>query len=246
MIDLTNIREQQAIRHCLQCKEVINTDNVFTEAGRKEVEISGICEVCFDYSLDTTVEEYLDDLSEETGDGDYEILKLVRDIHGVFLAGGFWRSVQDPSNEIVEDYDLFFTGVQAKEEIEKQLISMGFAQLFKCPQGELTTYKQGDHKVQLVTKFWYKSQEDLIGSFDITACCASWDGEKFICNRRFKSDVMNKRIYLNKITFPVATMNRIAKYSRKGYKLMGKTNMEFLEFINGIDFADFDMALYVD
>ena len=33
---------------CKKCKEPISHKNVFTEGGWKEVEISGLCEVCWD------------------------------------------------------------------------------------------------------------------------------------------------------------------------------------------------------
>lgn len=34
--------------HCLMCKEEFSEKNVFTEAGARETQISGLCETCFD------------------------------------------------------------------------------------------------------------------------------------------------------------------------------------------------------
>lgn len=33
---------------CIQCRRPFSINNVFTEAGWREVHISGICEKCFD------------------------------------------------------------------------------------------------------------------------------------------------------------------------------------------------------
>lgn len=34
--------------HCISCKEPFSDSNVFSEAGWREIKISGLCERCFD------------------------------------------------------------------------------------------------------------------------------------------------------------------------------------------------------
>lgn len=35
--------------HCWRCKKEFTEDNVFSELGWRETQISGLCEQCFDY-----------------------------------------------------------------------------------------------------------------------------------------------------------------------------------------------------
>lgn len=40
--------EAQRLNVCLRCKEYVD-EHIYTEAGKSEYRISGICEDCFDY-----------------------------------------------------------------------------------------------------------------------------------------------------------------------------------------------------
>lgn len=45
-------KEAKEKRVCWNCRESFSDKNTFTEAGRKEAEISGLCEKCFDTLFD--------------------------------------------------------------------------------------------------------------------------------------------------------------------------------------------------
>lgn len=227
---------------CWSCGEVISHTNMFDVRKQDEYNISGFCDVCFEHSCFTPLiyEEIENELESD------DILKMVSTIDGVMLGGGYFRKLVDKSDELC-DYDVFFTDTAAIKKVKSHLETIGYKQVFACPKGELFTYKKdGSVKVQLVTKFIYSGLVEMINSFDITACCAGWDGKMFECNRRFIFDVKSKVINLNKVTFPVATMSRIAKYIGKGYTLTPKARLEFVLAVNGKVLDENNMALYVD
>jgi hypothetical protein len=153
----------------------------------------------------------------------------------------------DISDEL-KDIDLFF---ETEEALNKTLDYFekhkNFKNIFACPKRELFTYvdEESETKVQLVAKEFYTPQQ-AIDSFDVTACCAAWDGLKIYKHRRFISDVMHKRIHLNNVQYPNATMRRINKYSHKGYTLTQDAIGYFVETVNGMELTEDNMEFYVD
>ena len=41
-------KAQEQLNHCIQCKQKFSHENVFTEEGKAETQISQLCEKCFD------------------------------------------------------------------------------------------------------------------------------------------------------------------------------------------------------
>lgn len=222
-------------RYCICCKEEISYANTRTKAGWDEVEISGMCEKCFDDST-FCMGDGLDDLNQD-------VLDIVG--NGVVLAGGALRSLIDP-DDIVCDYDLFFTDTSKIEATKKYFLKKGYTKVFECPQGKLITFKDEDTKVQIINKRDYSSCNDIIGSFDITACCAAYDGKEFYKHNRFVFDNLNKLINLNAIEYPIATMKRIAKYSQKGFRLTTQATEDFVTYCNQVELTEDNRVFYID
>ena len=183
----------QKVTCCSSCGEEISFSNTISPEGWREVDLSGICEKCFDNST-FNLEENLDVL-------DSSILSLLRD--GVVLAGGALRALVDTSEEIM-DYDLFVLDQGVISKLKANLEGAGYKLVFECPKGQLYTYKNSEGtKVQIINKRPYKDCEDLIASFDITACCAAYDGDTFYTHDRFVFDNLNKLINLNRWNTPM-------------------------------------------
>lgn len=227
--------QEQEKMYCISCKEEINYSNTRTKEGWREVNISGMCEKCFD---NCTVE-----LPE------YEIATEIIGAlgQGVVLAGGSLRFLVDP-DDYPNDYDLFFTDISKVEATKEYFVSKGYDLIFQCHKNELSTYfnKESKTKVQLIQKREYKDCLDLINSFDITACCCAYDGKQFYQNDRFVFDNLHKLINLNKVEYPVATMKRISKYSSYGFKLTSNAARFFVENVNTMQLTDENLALYID
>jgi len=226
---------EQLPKVCKSCGETLSYSNTITPNDWAEYEISGLCEKCFD---DTTscMEDALDDL-------DQDVLSIIKD--GVVLAGGALRSLVDP-DDTPQDYDLFFIDTSKIEYVKGYFLGKGYSKVFDCPEGKLTTFKNEDTKVQLINKREYTDCSDIISSFDITACCAAYDGEQFYKHNRFVFDNLNKLINLNAIEYPMATMKRIAKYSQKGFRLTTQAAEDFVTYCNKVELTEDNNVFYID
>lgn len=179
-----------------------------------------------------------------------------------WLAGGAFRSMFD-KNDVLVDFDLFFSNELRKAEVSLDLEDMGYKCVFKCPKGELTTYMKhvntdledaimnnGSNmiKVQLISKTYYGSMENLLNTFDIDACRFAYDGEKFITTRRSIRSVKTKNITLNQVEYPNATFKRLLKYRDKGYKITNETIESFTNSVwnMGLNRVALNGQFYVD
>lgn len=155
------------------------------------------------------------------------------------------RSLVDPGDEVC-DYDLFFTDTSKIDSVKAKLHRKGYTKVFECPQGKLVTFKNEDTKIQLINKRDYLDCYDIISSFDITACCAAYDGKEFYKHNRFVFDNLNKLINLNAIEYPMATMKRIAKYSQKGFRLTTQAIEDFVTYCNQVELTEDNKVFYID
>ena len=221
---------------CISCNEVSSWSNTRTSEGWSEVQISGMCEKCYD-NCTFDLEDDIDLL-------DSTVLGILGD--GVVLAGGALRTLVDPV-DTPKDYDLFFTKSGKMQTTEKYFIKNHYKVIFRCPKGELVSLIGSDGtKVQLVNKKVYLDMKDLIDSFDITACCAAYDGSNFEVNQRFVFDNLNKILNLNKVEYPLAPMKRIVKYTEKGFKLQNDAVRFFVTSVNEMKLTEDNMTFYVD
>lgn len=180
----------------------------------------------------------------------YQVCVICEEYNAI-LAGGSLRPLFDKKDKVM-DYDLFFT---SQDDLDSALVYLeqeGFHCIFRCPGGLLFTYLVPDEeggalKIQIIRRRLYSGMEDLINSFDITACMAATDCiGTVVFNRMFPRDVRSKTVRLNVVTYPTATLNRIRKYERKGYLVNGRTYAQFMGLINGREFAEVYTALYID
>lgn len=164
----------------------------------------------------------------------------------VFLAGGSLQTLVDAEIPI-NDYDLFFTDAAVAKMVRKRLDLIGAELIFECPAGDLYSYKIDDMKIQLITKFYYKNMEDLINTFDFRASMWAYDGVDVHTTWGAVRDTLKKRVNLNAVTFPVATLNRMIKYAaKKGFYVTPEAIDLFVRTVNQSQYDEDDMVLYVD
>lgn len=163
----------------------------------------------------------------------------------VWVAGGALRSSFDKTP--VADFDLFFSSPQYASQTEEALKLFGAKQVFKCPEGKLQTFELGSAKIQLITPRYYSTVFDLVGSFDFTVCMFAFDSEYVTLGRDGLKDAKIRKLVVQRLEYPVATLNRIGKYRwGKGYFM---TQSDWQSVINAIQTTRFDPAnlqLYID
>jgi hypothetical protein len=174
----------------------------------------------------------------------------------IILAGGATQSIINP-HQPINDYDLFFTNLKEVENVKEWLEYQGFEKTFECPAGELFSFKRKGIKVQLITKFEYTDIEHLLNSFDFRCCMVGLymlpspklnrEQWRFMTSKGAIQDIEKKRLRINVITFPVATLNRLTKYIKnKKYWADEQCLHDLVMEINSGVFNGDDLQMYVD
>lgn len=177
------------------------------------------------------------------------------------IAGGALRTMLETNEEIV-DVDLFFLKDNAAHNIYKvktYLEDCEWVCVYECPLGYLTTYiKFSEYlkdangkskvlgKIQLITREYYDSLEHLVSTFDLAPCCAAMSSDELVCTKDFIKSVHKKNLYLNNLTYPVATLNRVSKYKQKGYYAGENFWKDVILNIQQQEFNGEQLALYID
>lgn len=178
---------------------------------------------------------------------------------GIWLAGGALRTLFS-EKETIADFDIFFKNKRNLTQAKEDLKALGFKQVFACPKGELFTFTKNHDfdmqnmklydtpglKVQCIAKRFYNDADDLINSFDFTACMAAYDSRTLVLDKRMISSVKTKVLELNHLEYPVASLNRMMKYKEKGYAIPEKTLVSIVQEISGKYFNAKQLALYID
>lgn len=168
---------------------------------------------------------------------------------GTWLLGGAIRCIFDKTP--LDDFDLFFKN---REESIKATIKFekdNWKLVFKCPLGYLTTFKKDingkTYKAQLITKQFYDNPMVAMESFDFNACLFGYFNNCFYLNKHSLKDVVHKRLKIFNLTYPVATINRLIKYRKKGY-VINDAIMEIVNRLLAANEVDFNgkLQLYID
>jgi len=189
---------------------------------------------------------------------DYESLTKA----GAIIAGGSLRTLIDKEDEVC-DIDLFFKDEESIANTKKLLEDNEYVCVFQCPLGYLSTYYKFSEKivgerfdgspeyevvskVQLITRDLYIDLEHVVSSFDLMPCCVAMDDERIVFADKWVKSVKKKMLYLNNLTYPVATLNRIDKYKRKGYYASEAFYVNIITTIQSSSFDGDRMSLYID
>lgn len=139
---------------------------------------------------------------------------------GPWIAGGaLRRTVQGKEPE--SDFDFFFRDQDQLQSFVEALEKGGMA---KVRETEHHVHYRGrlapdgpERDVQCIRFSFYQSAKDVIDSFDYTICMFAFDGITLTIGDYALWDLGRKRLAINKITYPVATMRRMLKYTRQGF-----------------------------
>lgn len=181
---------------------------------------------------------------------------------GAIIAGGALRTLIDKEDAVC-DIDLFFKNEEDIQKTKDKLEDNGYVCVFQCPLGYLSTYyffgenvigKRFDgkdeyevlSKVQLITRDLYADLEHVVSSFDLMPCCVAMDNERLVFADKWVKSVKKKMLYLNNLTYPVATLNRIDKYKRKGYYAGEAFYQDIVRSVREGVFDGDRLMLYID
>jgi hypothetical protein len=153
---------------------------------------------------------------------------------GFAMAGGAFRHFFNP-NETINDIDIFVLGDEklraeriraALDYFNTGVRKTRYIKKFQCPELKLVTYFDNylRVKIQIINEGNHLSLADLLNSFDFNACRFGLEYDKrgyknFMYSKQGILDVKNKQLSLFKLEYPVATIKRVYKYQKYGYKI---------------------------
>jgi hypothetical protein len=146
---------------------------------------------------------------------------LVRDnfsVPGSWLAGGAIRRTL-MGMPLDSDYDFFFQNEFAFDSFDEQTIGLGFK---KTKETEHHNQYEGkfegqDFVVQAIKFQFYSDAAEVLDSFDYTITQFLLSGSTLLTTPESLWDLARKRLALHKVTYPVATLRRMLKYSNQGF-----------------------------
>lgn len=132
----------------------------------------------------------------------------------------------------INDYDIFSP---EPNEVVDWLKKGGFKEVSRIEDYLVNLRDPWNNHIQVITRFSPLNVEALFETFDFTISCAAYDGTKFSCHDRFFQDVATRRLVMNKIHWPLKTLERVAKYSRRGYTACPFGLLDLCKAINALE-----------
>ncbi|WP_145413442.1 hypothetical protein [Paenibacillus xylanexedens] len=159
-----------------------------------------------------------------------EIPKIVKD--KMWLAGGAIRRTLI-QNELDSDFDFFF---KDKETLESYAKLLEKSKARKTAENEhQVTYcldvKGKNRIIQLVRINYYQNPESVLDSFDFTITQFLFDGDNLYCGKHSLWDLARRKLALHKLTFGVATMRRLIKYTKQDFTACAGVMQSILEAV---------------
>jgi len=155
------------------------------------------------------------------------------------------RSLLDPFS-IPKDFDFFFNGIEVCQNFESLLVSLGYTVVFRCPRNEMVTLMKRKEKIQLITPRFYNNLEDVVNSFDFTACACGTDGTILYSDDNWAKHCLKKELHMMNLEYPIATIRRIDKYKKYGFKVNDVFWIEFGELLADKTWSADGIRLYID
>ena len=154
---------------------------------------------------------------------EHPIMRIATE-HGAFLAGGAVRSVF--ASEKISDFDIFFPSEKAFSdciaEIAGELDSNDDLKYnFTKTDSAWSHFSDKKQHFQLICAV-FGTPEEILSKFDFTVCMGVWipSTSNFILDDLFLKHIAQKRLCYNiGSDYPICSLWRVIKYTKKGYKL---------------------------
>jgi hypothetical protein len=151
---------------------------------------------------------------------------------GPWVAGGFCTRLLDGRETTGSDFDMFFKTENQFIRIRDELIGVYNFTITKTQQNSIMMEKDGI-EINLVTLEYFDTLADVFNFFDLTIsqCALVTEGlgnYRMVTTPLTLRDIVSKKLVINNIHHPVATMKRILKYSNQRYELCTGGVIHFL------------------
>lgn len=180
---------------------------------------------------------------------EYNLLKGLSDNHilysfcnnRVFIAGGAIRAVF--ANEQISDYDVYFRNesdrknflCDCEDDLEKVFESNN-AITFKTKDGKITI------QAIILDELLSDSANGIFNEFDFSICMGAYDflSKEFVLHEKFLEHLSSRELFYNiNSKYPIASMARMRKYLKKGYRISGVEIIKLALRINNLKMKTF-------
>jgi hypothetical protein len=139
---------------------------------------------------------------------------------GPWIAGGALRRTL-LGKEPESDFDFFFRDAEQLAAFTTALEAAGLQKVRETTHHVHYRGKLGgsgvDRDIQCIRFAFYQNADAVIDSFDYTICQLAFDGRTLTLGEFTLWDLGRRRLAIHKITYPVATMRRMLKYTSQGF-----------------------------
>lgn len=144
-----------------------------------------------------------------------ELLDLCSDLN-CWIAGGAPLALYQGRLEQIKDWDLYFRSKADLDEAYKEIINCGFEKTYESEDG--ISCSKDSEIVQLITRRYCNSVENIFISFDFSVCCFAIEDDTLFLTPQSKNDAEKCLININNNRgIHVNTIGRIARYGSKGF-----------------------------
>jgi hypothetical protein len=182
---------------------------------------------------------------------DYLVNAPKVEVDGPWLAGGALRRILTGDSLDDGDFDYFFKNSGQQQLFHEQLIRKGAKVLRNedhVTEYEVRMLDAKTMKVQAIKMKYFPTVREMLQDFDYTCCMIAYDGLDIHYGEWTLWDNARKRLVVNKIQYPVASLRRLVKYTSQGYYACQGTMMDIATTIHTMDPIDFKNSeiKYVD
>jgi hypothetical protein len=151
---------------------------------------------------------------------------------GIWLAGGAIRRTLI-GDLLTSDFDFFFESEDKFKSYKNSLLGKGAKEINKNDHQESyeITINEKRRIIQLIKINYYKSAEEVIDSFDFTITQFAYDGINLICGEHSLWDLSRRKLALHRLTYGIATMRRMIKYTKQDFTACAGVMQQLLESV---------------
>jgi hypothetical protein len=146
-----------------------------------------------------------------------QVLLTAQSLPGCVLAGGAALELYTGDVNKIKDWDLFFSQPEGYRQARYEFVKrLGFQSKGRT-DWSITLEKSGVI-VQLITKHFPRTINQLFDNFDFSVCCFAVKGEDLYFTEQAAEDVELRQLSYICSDNIITTIKRIARYGQKGFK----------------------------
>jgi hypothetical protein len=170
--------------------------------------------------------------------------KALRDLIGddvpFWIAGGAITSLF--TDDKVNDWDVFTSD---PANVIHRLNCSNARRTFENGHVVNFTHDSIGETIQVINKK-FKTAADTASLIDLTINAAAFDGKALYVHEDFVDDLEDTRIGLNVVDYPLSTLNRIIKYSRRGFDLRPDVLVTIVDLVRKAEIPDLNnLSFYI-